>query len=83
MTAMATAVRVTRSGPGDVVATVTLARPDVHNAFEAGLTAALRTTFATLSREEPGRLRAVVLAGAGPSFCASTAIDTATRSDEV
>ena len=30
----------------------------------------LRTTFATLAREGPTQLRAVVLAGDGPSFCA-------------
>lgn len=63
-------LRVERTGPGDVVARVTLARPDVHNAFDAGLIADLRTTFLGLAREEPGRLRAVVLAGDGPSFCA-------------
>jgi methylglutaconyl-CoA hydratase len=49
---------------------VTLARPDVHNAFDASLIGDLRTAFATLAREEPTRLRAVVLAGDGPSFCA-------------
>ena len=65
-----TSLDVTRTGPGDVVARVTLSRPDVHNAFDAALIAELRTTFAALAREEPGRLRAVVLAGAGPSFCA-------------
>jgi methylglutaconyl-CoA hydratase len=63
-------LRVDRSGPGGVVARVTLSRPDVHNAFDAALIADLRTTFATLAREEPARLRAVVLAGDGPSFCA-------------
>jgi methylglutaconyl-CoA hydratase len=63
-------LRVERSGPGGVVARVTLARPDVHNAFDAGLIADLRTAFATLAREDPMQLRAVVLAGDGPSFCA-------------
>ena len=52
------------------MARVTLSRPEVHNAFDAALIADLRTTFATLAREEPTRLRAVVLAGDGPSFCA-------------
>jgi methylglutaconyl-CoA hydratase len=65
-----TSLDVRRTGPGDVVARVTLSRPDVHNAFDAALIAEPRTTFAALAREEPGRLRAVVLAGAGPSFCA-------------
>ena len=67
---MSPALAVERTGPGDAVARVTLSRPEVHNAFDAGLIAELRTTFAGLAREEPGRLRAVVLAGAGPSFCA-------------
>jgi methylglutaconyl-CoA hydratase len=49
---------------------VTLARPEVHNAFDASLIAALRTTFAGLARESPTELRAVVLAGDGPTFCA-------------
>ncbi len=67
---MTTTVRVERGGPNDVVAHVTLDRPDVHNAFNATLIAELRTTFAGLAREAPTHLRAVVLAGAGASFCA-------------
>jgi methylglutaconyl-CoA hydratase len=65
-----TSLRVERSGPGDCVARVTLSRPEVHNAFDATMISDLRTTFATLAREEPTRLRAVVLAGDGPSFSA-------------
>jgi methylglutaconyl-CoA hydratase len=34
----------------------------------------LRTTFAALAREGPTELRAVILAGAGPSFCAGADI---------
>jgi methylglutaconyl-CoA hydratase len=49
---------------------VTLSRPQVHNAFDATLIAELRTAFAALAREEPAQLRAVVLSGIGPSFCA-------------
>jgi methylglutaconyl-CoA hydratase len=67
---MPQAVRVERSGPNDVVARVTLARRDVHNAFDASTIAELRTTFAALSREPASSLRAVVLAGDGPTFCA-------------
>jgi methylglutaconyl-CoA hydratase len=67
---MTSALRLERSGPGDVVARVTLQRPDIHNAFDASLIAELRGTFATLAREGPAELRAVVLAGDGPSFCA-------------
>jgi methylglutaconyl-CoA hydratase len=63
-------LRVERTGPAGVVARVTLARPEVHNAFDAGLIAELRTAFALLAREGPAELRAVILAGDGPSFCA-------------
>jgi len=57
-------LRVERTGPGGVVARVTLDRPEVHNAFNAALMAELRTTFASLAREGPMQLRAVILAGA-------------------
>jgi methylglutaconyl-CoA hydratase len=63
-------LRVERSGPGGVVARVTLDRPEVHNAFDAGLIDELRRAFLRLADEPPDRLRAVVLAGAGASFCA-------------
>ena len=63
-------VRLERTGPGGVVARVTLARPEAHNAFDASLIAELRTTFAILAREPAADLRAVVLAGDGPSFSA-------------
>ena len=68
-------LRIERTGPDGSVARLTLARPEVHNAFDATLIATLRTTFATLAREGPTRLRAVVLAGDGPSFCAGADID--------
>jgi len=61
-------------GPGEVVARVTLDRPDAHNAFDAGMIAELGAAFAGLAREEPPRLRAVVLTGSGPSFCAGADI---------
>ena len=64
-----------RSGPNDAVARVTLARPEVHNAFNATLIAELRQVFAALAREGPTELRAVVLAGDGPTFCAGADID--------
>jgi len=63
-------LQVERTGPGGTVARVTLDRPEVHNALDAGLMGELRTTFAGLAREDPTQLRVVVLAGAGPSFCA-------------
>ena len=59
-----------RTGPGGVIARVTLDRPGAHNAFDAALIAELRATFGALAREEPTQLRAVVLGGTGPSFCA-------------
>jgi methylglutaconyl-CoA hydratase len=63
-------LRIERTGPGGVIARVTLDRPDVHNAFDASLIAELRATFAGFAKEDAGALRAVVLAGAGSSFCA-------------
>jgi methylglutaconyl-CoA hydratase len=69
-----TALRVERTGPDGVVARVTLARPEVHNAFDASLIAELRSTFAALAREDASNLRAVVLAADGPSFCAGADI---------
>ena len=59
-----------RAGAGGVVAHVVLDRPDVHNAFDAGMIDALRLAFARLSNESPSALRAVVLRGEGASFCA-------------
>ena len=67
-------IRLERSGPNDAVARVTLARPEVHNAFNATLIAELRVTFAGLARETPTDLRVVVLAGDGPSFSAGADI---------
>jgi len=69
------ALEVDRIGPDGAVARVTLSRPEVHNAFDASLIAELRTTFAALAREGPMQLRAVVLRGAGPSFCAGADIN--------
>jgi methylglutaconyl-CoA hydratase len=47
---------------------VTLARPEVHNAFNAELIAELHTAFDALSGDDS--LGAVVLAGEGRNFCA-------------
>ena len=63
-------MHIERSGPGGVIARVTLSRPEVHNAFNAELIGTLRQAFRRLSEEPPDKLRAVVLAGEGPSFCA-------------
>ena len=61
---------VERDGPGGIVARVTLDRPEVHNAFNADLIGELRQTFRRFDDEPADKLRAVVLAGSGPSFCA-------------
>lgn len=50
------------------VATVTLNRPDVHNAFNEDVIARLSEIFDELARQDG--LRAVVLTGRGRSFCA-------------
>jgi methylglutaconyl-CoA hydratase len=68
-------LRIERSGPGGVVARVTLTRPAVHNAFDASLIAELRAAFAALERDSAMDLRAVVLAGEGQTFCAGADID--------
>jgi methylglutaconyl-CoA hydratase len=60
-------IRVTREGP---VAWVTLSRPEVRNAFNGELIGDLHDAFAGLANEAPSALRAVVLAGDGPAFCA-------------
>jgi methylglutaconyl-CoA hydratase len=71
---MSELLRVDRIGPGGSVARVTLTRPNVHNAFNATLIGELRAAFGALAREEAADLRAVILAGEGPSFCAGADI---------
>ncbi|HEY6689917.1 MAG TPA: enoyl-CoA hydratase-related protein [Rubrobacter sp.] len=58
-------MRRTEEGP---VATVILARPDAHNALNAELIDELTRCFEEISDDE--RVRVVVLAGEGRSFCA-------------
>ena len=53
---------------GGAIATVTLNRPEVRNAFNDDLIARLAETFAELGAR-PG-LRCIVLAANGPAFCA-------------
>ncbi|HEX6656311.1 MAG TPA: enoyl-CoA hydratase-related protein [Candidatus Limnocylindria bacterium] len=67
---MSELLRLEREGAGGTVARVTLARPEVRNAFNAQLIAELTSTFHDLAEERPEALRAVVLAGEGESFCA-------------
>ncbi|MGV6872771.1 enoyl-CoA hydratase/isomerase family protein [Pseudochelatococcus sp. B33] len=56
---------ITRDGP---VATVTLNRPDVRNAFDDALIASLTAAFAELGSDK--KTRAIVLAASGKAFCA-------------
>ncbi|HET7452581.1 MAG TPA: enoyl-CoA hydratase-related protein [Thermoanaerobaculia bacterium] len=60
-----TTLRVAADGP---VATVTLARPEVRNAFDEAMIDDLTRAFAAF--EAGGELRAVVLTGEGKTFCA-------------
>lgn len=52
----------------DKIATVTMRRPEVHNAFNTQLVNDLQTAFTDLSTDT--QLHAAVLTGDGPSFCA-------------
>lgn len=51
-------------------ARLTIARPDVRNAFNADLIDELHTSFMALAALAPAALRGVVLAGDGSTFCA-------------
>lgn len=57
----------------DKVATVTMRRAEVHNAFNTQLITDLQAAFTDLSTDE--RLHAVVLTGDGPSFSAGADIN--------
>jgi len=52
----------------DKIATITMQRPEVHNAFNGQLIHDLQIAFTDLAPDE--KLHAVVLTGAGPSFSA-------------
>jgi methylglutaconyl-CoA hydratase len=56
----------------DGIATVTLNRPEVHNAFDPAMVAALTATLKCIAADRAAR--AVVLTGAGRSFCAGADI---------
>lgn len=62
---MTDSLQIERSG---AILTLRLARPALHNAFDAGFIAALTDALETAGRDTS--LRAVVLAGAGASFSA-------------
>ena len=61
------ALRIERDGD---VLRITLARPEVRNAFDAALIAELAEAFVDV-----GKARAVLLAGDGPSFCAGADVE--------
>jgi methylglutaconyl-CoA hydratase len=69
------ALRVERDGD---LLRVTMARPDVRNAFDAALIAELAQAFVDV-----GRARAVVLAGEGASFCAGADVEWMRSSAEL
>ena len=62
-------LRLERDGP---VARVTLARPDVRNAFDEALIEELTVVFRDLQADREARV--VLLTGEGPSFCAGADI---------
>ena len=57
----------------DGTATVTLNRPEVHNAFDPAMVDALTATLTQL--ESSSAVRAVVITGAGRNFCAGADIE--------
>lgn len=68
---MSEVLRIERDGP---FARLTLSRPEVRNAFNAALIRELTAAFNALAGETPERLRGVVLAGDGGTFCAGADI---------
>src|ERR687897_1913354 len=61
------ALRIDRDGD---LLRITLARPETRNAFDAALIAELSEAFVDV-----GKVRAVLLAGEGPSFCAGADVE--------
>jgi methylglutaconyl-CoA hydratase len=63
------------------VARVWLDRPERRNAFDAGLIETVREAFASFAADDS--LRAVVLAGRGPAFCAGADLEWMRASAEL
>jgi methylglutaconyl-CoA hydratase len=59
----------------DRICRVTLNRPELHNAFNRLLIEEIRLAFQAVSDAPVGEIRAVVLAGAGKSFCAGADVN--------
>ncbi|MGA7733789.1 MAG: enoyl-CoA hydratase-related protein [Chloroflexia bacterium] len=57
------------------VCRITLNRPEVHNAFNRELIEELKAAFEELATRPVGDVRAVVLSGAGKSFCAGADVN--------
>lgn len=70
---------VLRESRGNVVQ-LTLNRPAVRNALSAAMIAALRSEFTALARESD--VGVIVIAGAGPAFCAGHDLAELSRSRE-
>lgn len=70
MSSAASFLRIEQAGP---VAWVTLNRPEVHNAFDDRLIAALNDAFTRLGADP--LVRVVIIAGAGKSFSAGADLD--------
>ncbi len=64
----------------DRVATLTLNRPEVRNALSVELTEAVRAAVADL--EADGAVRAIVLTGADPAFCAGVDLEQLAAADQ-
>src|SRR5436190_2388382 len=57
------------------VAHVTLNRPEVHNALHPGMLEELHAAFESIAASSRDDLRAVVMRGAGKSFCAGADVN--------
>lgn len=75
MTDSMTTIRIERR---EAVATVILARPDVRNAFDEVLIEDLTRAFTSI----PADVRAIVLTGEGPIFCAGADVQWMKRSKD-
>lgn len=67
---MPTTLRIEREGP---VLAVTLARPQVHDAFDQTMIAELRTAFSDAASDDAARV--VLLRSTGKSFCAGADLE--------
>ena len=78
---MAEATTFVRTARRGSVATVTMARPEVHNAFDEHVISQLKEAFERLGEDD--RLRVVVLSASGGSFSAGADLDWMRRAAEM